>query len=235
VLLRVRRWTRSSAVRSNPISERLFSGYLVPRIDKQSSIDTRPTPIPIQMVHIYFRYMAYYYTIVEETYSNDMRLQPVPGVLRRLPDGDGLSKPVSVVDSIDDRRVVDTERVYDTHGGQTVDANARLSVNVKDLFLAADPIGAVAGGTVVIGEEAVQARSKDEDVARLRDVQAPRSFLSTREGWIFPLRERSIERTRWRRVRLEIRRLSLRKAEVMVRRSGEVVINEDVMLRPRTH
>lgn len=149
---------------------------------------------------------------------------------RRSPDGYTLPKPVSIINSVDDRCVVDAERVNNTNGGQTIYGNTRLSIDMKNFFLAVDPVGSITGRTVVIGEKAVQARSKNEDVARLCNSQAPRSFLSSTERWILPLGERSVEGTgRWR-AGLEIRRLGLWKAKVMIRSTGEVVVNEDVVL-----
>ena len=70
----------------------------------------------------------------------------------RPPDHDSLSKPVLVIDSVDDRRAVNTERVGNTHGGKTVDANPRTLVDVQGLFLTVDFIGAVTGRAVVIDE-----------------------------------------------------------------------------------
>jgi len=126
-----------------------------------------------------------------------MRLPPLSGISRGSPNRDGLSKPVPIVYSVDDRRVVNTERMNDAHGGQTVDADARLSVNVKDFLLTVDLIGAVTGRAVVIDEETVQTRSEDEDIPGLCDVQAPRSLLSAGEGRISPSRKGSVERA-WR-------------------------------------
>ena len=91
-----------------------------------------------------------------------------------------------------------------TYSCQTVYANARLFVDVNNFFLTVDPIGAIADRIVVVDEEAVQAGSEDEDVVRFCNLQTPRSFLSSGEPWIFPLRERSVERTRGWGVGLEI-------------------------------
>ena len=151
------------------------------------------------------------------------------------PDGNGLCKPVSVVDSVDDWRTVNTKRVNHTHGSQTVDAHTRLLIDVKDFLLTVDLVGTAAGRAVVIGEETVQARSEHEDITRFRDVQAPRSRLATGECRIFPLREGSVQRPwRWG-VGLEIGRLGLWEAEVMIRRPSEVVVRENVMLGPRSY
>ena len=155
---------------------------------------------------------------------------PSDNISRRSPNRDRLPKPVPIINSVDGWRVIDAKRVNDTHRCQTVNADARLPVDVKDFFLTIDLVGAVTGGAVVINEETVQAGSKDEDVARVCDMQAPRGLLSASERWVFPFRKRSVERAwRWR-VWLEIRRLCLRKAEIMIRCPGEVVIDEDVVL-----
>ena len=91
-------------------------------------------------------------------------------ISRGFPDGNGLPEPVPVVNGIDDRPVVDTERVNDTHSGQTVDADGGLVVNIEDFLLTVDLVGTVADCTVVIGEEAVQACSEYEDVTGLGNV-----------------------------------------------------------------
>ena len=79
-----------------------------------------------------------------------------------------------------------------THGSQTIDADAGLLIDIKHFLLTVDLVGTVAGCAVVIGEEAVQARSEHEDVTGLCDVQAPRSLLATGEGGILPLRKGGI-------------------------------------------
>ena len=156
-------------------------------------------------------------------------------ISRGFPDGNGLPKPIPVVNGFGDRFVVKTERVNDTHSSQTVDADGGFVVNVEDFPLTVDLVRTVADRIVIIDEEAVQACSEDEDVTGLRNVQAPRSLLATGEGGIFPLRKGGIERAwRWR-VWLEIWRLGLWESEVMVRRPGEVVINENVVLGSRPH
>lgn len=143
--------------------------------------------------------------IMKEKSSNSMKFPPLSRISRGFPNRDGLPKPVPIVYSIDDRCVVNTERVGDTHSSQTVDANARLSVDVKNFFLTVDLIGTVASRTVVIDEETVQTRSEDEDIAGLGNMQAPRSLLSAGEGWISPPRKGSVERTRRWGAGLEIR------------------------------
>jgi len=154
---------------------------------------------------------------------------------RGFPDSNGLRKPIPIVDGVDDRRVVNAERVNNAHGSQAVDADGRLVVNIEDFLLAVDLVGTVADRAVVIDEEAVQARSEHEDVTRLCNVQAPRSLLATGECGIFPLQKGGIEGPWRRRVWLEIGRLGLREAEVMIRRSGEVVIEKNVMLGARPY
>lgn len=79
-----------------------------------------------------------------------------------------------------------------TNGSQTVDAHTRLLIDVKDFLLTVDMVGTAACRAVVIGEETVQARPEHEDVARFRDVQAPRSSFAAGEYRIFPLREGSV-------------------------------------------
>ena len=134
-----------------------------------------------------------------------MKLLSLPPVSRGFPDSNSLSKPVPVIDSFYDWSTANAERVNNAYCGQTVDANTGLLVDMKDFFLTVDLVGVVAGGAVVIDKETVQSRSKHEDVPRLRDMQAPRGLLSASEGWILPLREGCIERTRRRWVWLEIR------------------------------
>lgn len=238
---RVRMWRRSSVVESNLISERLFAQCLR---SGGRTIDTRSALFLAWMVHISdFRYTAESYTVTgsyigrELMGSNGTRLtlHPLPASSRRSPDRDRLSKPVPIIYSVDNWRVVNTERVNNAHSGQTVYPNARLSIDTKNFFLTVDPVGATADRTVVIDEEAVQACSEDEDVARLCDLQAPRGLLSSGEGRIFPLRERSVERARRWGVGLEIGRLGLRKTKVVVRSAREVVVKEDVMLRSRSY
>ena len=113
-------------------------------------------------------------------------------ILRGSPDGNGLSKPVPIVDGIDHRCATNTERVNNPHGGQTVDTDARLFIDVEDFPLTVDLVGTVADCVVVIDKEAVQARSEHEDVTRFCDVQAPRSLLATGEDRILPFRKGSI-------------------------------------------
>lgn len=64
-------------------------------------------------------------------------------------------------------------------------------------------------------------------------MQAPCTLLVRVERRIFPLRERGVEWAGRRRVRLEVRRFRLRKAEVMVRGACKVVIHQNVMLGTR--
>lgn len=117
---------------------------------------------------------------------------PLSVIPRGFPDGNSLPKPIPIVNGIDDWRTVNAELVNNTYGSQTVDAHTGLSINVKDLLLTVDLVGTIADRTVIIDEETVQAGSEYEDVARLRDVQAPRSFFATGEDGIFPPREGSV-------------------------------------------
>ena len=183
--------------------------------------------------HIYFslyRIMLHDHRFVHGSRAGWFRLDEVVTLPRRSPDSNGLPKPVPIIKGVDNRLVVYAERVNNTHGGQTVYANARLPVDMENFFLTVHPIGTVAGRAVVVGEEAVQACSKYEDVVRLGDLQAPRGLLSSGKAWIFPLRERSVERAGWWRSGLKVGRFGLWKPKIMVRSTCEVVVEEDVVL-----
>ena len=99
-------------------------------------------------------------------------MKPLPPSVNSqgFPDGNGLPKPVSIINSADDRCMVNAEGVNNAHGRQTVDANAGLFIDLKDFLLTVDLVGTVADCVVVIDKEAVQACSEHEDVTRLGNV-----------------------------------------------------------------
>ena len=169
---------------------------------------------------------------MNSTYASAWR--PVlkgPDLLPRGPSGDGSREAVPVFSGGDNGRRIDAQLVGCPNGGQTVDPDTGLGVDVEDLRLAVELIHRVALG-IVVSEETVQPSAKDEDVAGLGYVQSPSGGLVGIERRVLPLREGGEERTGGRGVWLVVRGFRLRKTEVVVRGASEVIVDDNVVFGP---
>ena len=90
----------------------------------------------------------------------------------------------------------------------------------------------VALGRIVVNEETVQPSTENEDITGFSYVQSPGGGLVGIERRILPLWESGEERSGGRWVRLVVGRLGLRKAYIVIRSAGEVVVDDDVVLGP---
>ena len=151
--------------------------------------------------------------------------------LRRGPSGDGSRKPVPVFSSGDNGRRIDAQLVGCSNGGQTVDTDTGLGVDIEDLRLAVELIHRVALCVVVV-EETVQPSAEDENVAGLGYVQSPSGGLIGVERRVLPPREGGEEGAGGRWIGLVVWGFGLRKTEVVVRGAGEVIVDDNVVLGP---
>ena len=102
------------------------------------------------------------------------------------PSGDGPRETVPVFGGRDNGRRIDAQLVGCPNGGQTVDTDTGLGVDIENLRLAVESINRVALGVVVI-EEAIQPSAEDEDIAGLSYVQSPSGGLVGIERRVLPL------------------------------------------------
>jgi len=152
-------------------------------------------------------------------------------LLSRGPSGDGSRETVPVFSGGDDGNRIDAQLVGCPNSGQTVDTDTGFGVDVEDLRLAVELIHRVALGIVVF-EETVQPSAEDEDVAGLGYVQSPSRGLVGIERRVLPFREGGKERAGGRGIGLVVGGFCLRKTEVVVRGAGEVIVDDNVVLRP---
>jgi len=154
-------------------------------------------------------------------------------LLPRGPSGDGSRETIPVFGGGDNGRRIDAQLVGRPNSGQTVDTDTGFGVDIEDLGLAVELIHRVALGVVVF-EEAIQPSAKDEDVTGLGYVQSPSGGLVGIERRVLPPREGGKERAGGRGVWLVIGGFCLRKAEVVIRGAGEVIVDDNVVFGPRS-
>ena len=135
----------------------------------------------------------------------------------------------------DNRTVIDAQLIDGPNSGQTIDTDAGLGIDVEDLGLAVDMTHSGAHRAAIIDEETVQPSTEDEDIAGFGHVQSPSRGLVVLENRILPFREGGEERGGGRWIRLEVGGFGLRKTEVVVRGASEVVIDDNVVLRPSSN
>lgn len=119
----------------------------------------------------------------KRVYKKNVKIIPTLG---RGPYGDSLSESIPIIRRTDNWLIPDTKLIRRPNRSQTVNADVRLRVDVRDLRLAIDLVRLGTIRLVVVNEEAIKPGSKDEDVLGVGDVQGPSRLLVRVERRILP-------------------------------------------------